>query len=315
MDFVLHGCRFNKVKLKPNENFDFIVLLNSKDTCMTRIQALPFNDFSKINPAIHDTIPFELTTFNNIKIKAILNKKDSLNLMFDSATNGLLLTEAAIKEKNLETEIEKKENILQFGNQTFDSLEIYSVLLNGQGCDGRFGWDLFNGKVVEIDYDKNIFVVHSQLPKIDEGYAKLKLEHIYNSFCIEAELQIKNKKFKNRFLFDTGYQRTIMLDTALVDEQNYPKDLPIIKKVMMRNGAGVELPVITFNNEKLNIGNSTLFDIPVQLLNNQQVVKYKAHILGNEVLKRFNTIYDFHKDVVYLKPNSLANLEYTDAKL
>lgn len=97
-----------KVKLKPNETFDFIELLNNKEYCKTRIKALPFINYSKQKLAIHDTIHFELTPFNNIKIKAVLNKKDTLNLMFDSATNGLLLTEVAIKEKNLISASEKK---------------------------------------------------------------------------------------------------------------------------------------------------------------------------------------------------------------
>lgn len=189
---------------------------------------------------------------------------------------------------------------MQFGNQSINNLEVYTVVKNGQGYDGRFGWDLFNGKVLEVNYDKNIFIVHTQIQKIEKGYSKLKLEHIYNSFCIEAELQIKNKKFKNRFLFDTGYQRTIMLDTLLVNKQKYPKNLPPIKTVIMHDGAGNEIPAITFNNEKLNIGQSTLFNILAQLLTGRKPVRYQTHILGNEVLKRFNTIYDFQKDVVYL---------------
>ena len=227
-----------KVKLKPNEIFDFIVILNNKDTCRTRIKSLPYVDYSKQKIASHDTIPFVLTEFNNIKIKTILNKKDTLYLKFDSGTAGLLLTREVIKEKKFGEIVNRKDNILQFGNLTFDNLEIYPVELSGQGTVGRFGWDLFDGRIVEIDFDKNILIVHSKPIKISKEYSKFEMEHIYNSFCIQAELEIKGKKYKNRFLFDSGYQRTIMLDTLLMHKQNYPKDLKIIKKVMMKGDKG-----------------------------------------------------------------------------
>ena len=128
------------------------------------------------------------------------------------------------------------------------------------------------------------------------------------------ELEIKSKKYTNRFLFDNGYQRTIMLDTLLMEEQHYPKDLQVIKKVIMKNGQGKEIPVITVNNERLNLGKQTLFNIPVQLMTGDNPAGFKTHILGNEVLKRFNTIIDLQNNFVYLQPNSLFNVPYMDGK-
>lgn len=303
-----------KVKIKPGENFDFIVLLNDKDTCYTRIESLPIKDYSKQNPETHDTIPFKLTEFNNIKIKTVLNNKDTLNLFFDSGTTGLLLTNDAIKNKTHLKNTEDKNNTLRIGNLAWNNLEIFPVELSGQETDGRFGWDLFNGKVLEIDYDKSLFIVHTKRPKISKAYSKFDIEYTYTIFCIQGELQIKNKKYKNRFLFDTGYQRTIMLDTILMNEQNYPKDLQVIKKVIMKTGQGKEVPVITVNNERLNLGKQSLFNIPVQLMTIANPARFKVHILGNEVLKRFNVFFDFLNNYVYLKENGLIGLRYKDAE-
>ena len=303
-----------KVKIKPGERVDFIVLLNNKDTCYTRIESLPIKNYAHQQPATHDTIFFELTAFNNIKIKAIINKKDTVDLKFDSGTTGLLLTDDAIKNKIHSANTDSATNYLQMGNLIWDSLLVYPVVLSGQGTDGRFGWDLFDGKIVEIDYDKNLFIVHTQLPKISKDYSKFDIEYTNTLFCIEATLQIKDRQYKNRFLFDNGYQRTIMLDTILMNEQHYPKDLKVIKKVIMKNGQGKDVPVITVNNERLNLGKNALFNIPVQLMTTGNPAGFKTHILGNEVLKRFNTIIDFQKNVVYLKPNGLHNLPYADAQ-
>jgi hypothetical protein len=303
-----------KVKIKPNENFNFIVLLNNKDTCFTRIESLPIKNYSNKRPETHDTIQFVLTEFNNVKVKAVLNKVDTLSLKFDSGTTGLLLTNDAITHKTHLSNTSNAEHTLQIGNLTWDSLRVYPVELSGQGTEGRFGWDLFDGKIVEIDYDKNIFIIHTKLPKINKDYSKFEIEYTHTLFCIQGELQIKNKKYKSRFLFDNGYQRTIMLDTLLMNEQGYPRDLEVIKKVIMKNGQGKDVPVLTVNNERLNLGKQGLFNIPVQLMTMANPARFKTHILGNEVLKRFNTILDFQNNYVYLKPNTLVDLPYKDAK-
>lgn len=305
-----------KVKIKPGEQIDFIVLLNGKDSCYTRIESPSIKDYSQQRPETHDTIPFTLTEYNNIKVKAVLNKTDTLDLKFDSGTTGLLLTNDAIKNKThiAPSQSLQADKTLQIGNLTWDSLPVYPVVLSGQGTDGRFGWDLFDGKIVEIDYDKSLFIIHSNLSRIDKQYSRFDIEYTHTLFCIQAELQVKDKKYRNRFLFDNGYQRTIMLDTVLMQEQNYPKDLEVIRKVILRNGQGKEVPVLTVNNERLNLGKQVLLNIPVQLLATANPARFKTHILGNEVLKRFNTILDFQKNYVYLKPNTLINQPYQEAK-
>lgn len=299
-----------KVKLKPGEKFNFIVLLNKKDSCLIQFQAPIIKDYSKSKIQIHDTIPFVLSPYNNIIFKVVLNQKDTLNLKFDSGTTDFLLTNDAIKKLKLEN---LSKHTFQLGNHLFSNQQIYPVTLSGQGTEGRFGWNLFDGKIVEIDYDKNIFIIHTHLSKITKDFQKLPIEYTHTLFCIQGELQLKEKKYKSKFLFDNGYQRTIMLDENLMKEQNYPKEkLSIIKKVIMKNGEGKEIPVLTVNNDQLNLGNYSLMNIPVQLLTTANPARFTTHILGNEVLKRFNTILDFQDNVVYLKPNSLWNERYTE---
>ncbi|KOS07242.1 hypothetical protein AM493_15260 [Flavobacterium akiainvivens] len=262
-------------------------------------------------PAVHDTIPFTLTEYNNIKLQCVVNQ-DTLSLKFDSGTTGVLLTyDALAKTRGIDTI--KRTNTIKMGGQFWDKQRVYPVVLSGQGTDGRFGWDLFAGKVLEIDYDKSLFIVHNTLPKPGRGWEKFAIEYSNTLFCINGNLEINGKKYPNKFLFDTGYQRTIMLDSGWIAQQHYPKDeLPVIKKVIMHNGMGEEVPVITVSNEKLNLGKLSLKDIPVQLMTGVNPAWPGIHILGNEVLKRYNTIFDFKENIVYLKPNTLLNAEYTE---
>ncbi len=301
------------INLKPGQTFDFIVLLGQKDSCFTRIESPALKNYSKLKPQIHDTIPFLLTMYNNLVLKVVLDNKDTLNLKFDSGTTDFLLTNDVIKNKlhldNL------NDHAFQIGSQKWEKQSIIAVELSGQGTQGRFGWNLFDGKIVEIDYDRSLFIIHSKLLQINKSYENFTIEYIDGRLCLVAELQIKNKTYKNRFLFDTGYQRTIMLDNELMEEQNYPKDsLKVLKKVIMHNGQGKEIPVLIVNNEKLNLGKFTLKNIPVQLLSTNNPANFKTHILGNEVLKRFNTIIDFQKNMIYLKPDNLIDIVYFDLK-
>lgn len=73
----------------------------------------------------------------------------------------------------------------------------------------------------------------------------------------------------------------------------------------MYGAQGNEVPVITSNLEALKLGKFTLPNVPAQLLTtNKPLRDTNIHLLGNELLKRFNTVLDFQENVVYLKPNT-----------
>jgi hypothetical protein len=91
--------------------------------------------------------------------------------------------------------------------------------------------------------------------------------------------------------------------------------MQLIKKVIMHGAQGNEIPVITSNLEILQLGKYGLKNIPAQILTTNKPLKgINIHILGNEVLKRFNTVLDFQANVVYLKPNLHFTDEYIEKK-
>lgn len=44
-----------------------------------------------------DTIPFQLTAHNNLSIKAVVNKQDTVDLMFHTASSGVTLIKKPLK--------------------------------------------------------------------------------------------------------------------------------------------------------------------------------------------------------------------------
>ncbi len=86
--------------------------------------------------------------------------------------------------------------------------------------------------IVELNHDKGLMVVHSQLPShVKSEYAPAPIKYFNNVFLVQVGISQDKVKNKDWYLFDTGYQRTAMLDGPLLKEQGFPTDkMTVIKK-------------------------------------------------------------------------------------
>lgn len=276
--------------------------------------------FFEASAQVHtDTLKLHLNEQNTMFVEAVLNQKDTLLLNFDTGCTDLIITNQVLKEK-LKNSIKLYHTnyTLQLGKSTITT-KIYDAELTGHGTEGRFGWNFFSNHVVELDYDKGIMAIHEQLPKQilnDKHYTKLPFHFMDGLPFIESVISQSGTVLKNYFLFDTGYQRTVMLDNEELEKHHFPTGaMKELKKVIMRGAQGNEVPVITSEMERLSIGKFNLEKVPAQQVIGQKPMRNRnAHILGNEVLKRFNVFMDFKNGLVYLKPNKLWNSEYVEAK-
>ena len=260
-----------------------------------------------------------LNKYNTIYVKAIFNEIDTLNLNFDTGTTELILTNDVLKNKlKLKPKLYSTTYNLKIGKFNYKT-KIYDAVLSGQETDGRFGWDLFKGKVVELNYDKKIMIVHSEIPRNIQNnnkYTSLKIDFFKDLFLVKAKIKTGKITNEDLYLFDSGFQRTVMLDNDLLTENKFPVDkMKVIKKIIMKGAQGNEVPVITSNLETLKLGKFKLKNVPVQITSGNKPLKDKnIHILGNEVLKRFNIVLDFKNNMVYLSKNGLFKDEYIDQK-
>nr|WP_315418235.1 aspartyl protease family protein [uncultured Pedobacter sp.] len=305
--------------ISPGQKKEFIVLLNGKDSCLTQITAPALKNFSKVSPEIHDSIPFFVNKYNTNFLPVVLNGTDSLLLNFDSGANDIYLTNAAlVKKVKSKLKLYDAEYGVKIGNHTYKS-KIYDIQLAGNETDGLLGWDIFDGMIVALDYDQNKMMVHSTMPKEilkDKQYTRFKITYIKNKPFIESEISQSGTKNKSLFLFDLGYQRTAMLDNDLLREMKFPTEkMEVIKKVMMHGTRGNEVPVTTVKLQSLKIGNFELKNVPAQVMEqNKPMPGINVHYLGTDILKRFNTVFDFQNNVIYLKPNHLYDVAYADQK-
>ena len=315
-----------KVEIAPGEKHDFLVILNGKDSCWQQISCAPtITKYRDLQPATHDTIPFELTAKNNLKFQVLLNEKDTINLQFDTGGTGFMMTHDAIAKKTtiLENYPEdfktqdyrplKEIHQLQMGTFEFDEVRVWPISIQPKEVDGKFGWNFFDGRVVEIDYENLRMIVHSSLTEIPGDYTQLPIEYINGLYCIKGAVEANGKSYSNRFLFDTGYQRAIVFDPEIAKKQAFPKDLPLLKETKLKNSSGEIFYTKIVNGAIVKFGDAIAPNVPLELLDSPNPAQFQTHIIGGDLAKRFNTIFDFQNNYVYLKANKLMNEKYLDA--
>ena len=209
------------VDMEYGEEFDFIILLNAKDSCHTRISAKYKNLDGltrKKNTLTPDTIPFVLGDNDKIYLKGILNGSQPLDIQFDLGAGGTVLKKSAVEKVTLVFDktitlrnsdgIQQvpfaSKNLLQIGNLVWESVGIAIANNMTNKEDLVVGNSLFKNKIIEIDYDKKILVVHDTLPNIDTSYSQhnIILDGSTVPF-IEGSLTFGGKTQKGWMMFDT----------------------------------------------------------------------------------------------------------------
>lgn len=126
-----------------------------------------------------DSIPMTINAQNTMPVKVVLNETDTLNLNFDTGTTEVNLTNKALRTKlKFSPKLYSTLYNLKIGGNIYKT-KVYDAELAGHGADGNFGWDLFKDKIVELNYDLNLMIIHQTLPKKvakDSKFTKLKME-------------------------------------------------------------------------------------------------------------------------------------------
>lgn len=311
--------------VKVNETHDFIILLNGKDSCFTRVTSIPSKviDYHKeCNDCIAtvDTIPFSLGLDNKTYIKAKINNSRLIDFQFDLGATSCILKENMADDCKIawdgtaemgsvsgtETVKSSKNNQIKIGNLIWDSVGIFSTKHTNWGCKGIIGNNVLQDKIVELNYDNNIIVLHKTLPAISKDYIKVEMQIRDGVPYIPVIIDNGKIKAKNWFMFDNGYDNCLLVDNEFAKTNNL---YGTMKVVGHRNNStnGKTMTVLV---PKLFIGDYELKDVPIDLQNPNDKQPYDRVIIGNDVLKRFNVIIDYQNNFIYLKANRLINEKY-----
>ncbi|MEO0337858.1 MAG: hypothetical protein AAF242_01460 [Bacteroidota bacterium] len=273
-----------------------------------------------------DSIPFKVTSHNNLVIKAILNQEDTLNLMFHTAASGVTLIEEASKRINTVKwqEGDKVQswggaqdarvsplNTLQIGQFSWDSVTIWENAYSGPETDGKFGPHLFEGWIMELNFDLGLLVLHQELPDM-AAYEKVPLILENGFLFMKGVSTLEGQDFPNQFLIHSGYGGTLLYDDGFVEESQIGKRIPITDQKELKDSYGNVIKTLKGALPKLSLGALEFSDLPVGFFEGS-IGRQKMSVLGGDLLKRMNLIFDVEKEALYLKPSKWKGSGFKDS--
>ncbi len=260
------------------------------------------------------TIPFTLTDHNVIVVSALLNGTDTLNLMLHTASSDLRLTEDAVrKSKSIKfTATDKvkswggesdsrssRGNRLQIGELTRGNIDIWEDKNSGKDTDGKFGLDFFQNRIVEIDFDQRRIALHDKLPGKVGRYERLKIENQNGLLMIQSGCVIEGKTYTNKFLLHSGYSGGVLLDDAFAAKAGVDGKIKITDESSLKDSFGNTIKVKKGILPEFVFGSAKLADVPVGFFSGGLGAQ-KMSVIGSEVLKQFNLIFDIANNDLYV---------------
>lgn len=272
-------------------------------------------------------ISFTQLTGGVVILKAQLdNFPDTLNFILDTGSSGISLDSTTVAYLKLQPVASDRtirgiagikkvgflyNRSLRFPDLTVDSLNFhvndYSVLTSvyGEQIDGIIGYSLFSRYILKINYDSLKIDICSKgsirYPK--GGYL---FKPILSTLPVQFA-RIKDESQHNmRFLHDIGAGVCLMLSQDFVDDSAV---LQKKRKLWPKDGEGIggkismNLTII----KELKLGPYRFRNIPTYIFEdafNVTSYPYLGGLIGNDILRRFNVIFNYPKRDIHMVPNS-----------
>jgi hypothetical protein len=272
-------------------------------------------------------IPITQLTGGVVILSALLDDyPDTLNFILDSGSSGISLDSATVSYFKL-TPAESDRTIrgiagikkvgflynrkLRFPGLTVDSLNFhvndYSVLTSVYGVqvDGIIGYSLLSRYIVKLNYDSLKMDICSpgsiRYPK--GGYL---IKPILGTLPVQSARIKDDYDYTARFLHDIGAGVCLMLSKDFVEDSAF---LHRKRKLLPKDGEGIggKISMHVTVVKELKIGPYRFRNVPTYVFDdafNITSYPYLAGLIGNDILRRFNVIFNYPRRDIHLLPNS-----------
>ncbi len=271
--------------------------------------------------------PFKQFSGGVMVLKALFaDIPDTLNFILDTGSGGISLDSSTcvqfkIKLKPSDTTITgiggmRKVSFAFDKSLTLPGLTVehlnfhvndYSVLSSvyGEKVDGIIGYSFFSRYIVKINFDSSMIEVYSP-GKIDYPKEGTMLHPAFTNLAIQW-LNIKDKKHLGfNFYIDTGAGLYLLLS------EKFAKDSAILLKkrkpvLTQAQGMGGKSQMQLTLIKELKIGPYRFRAVPTYIYKDDYNVTsypFTGGLLGNDLLRRFNLIFNYPNREIHLSPNS-----------
>ena len=260
-------------------------------------------------------------------IQARLNDfPDTLNFILDSGSSGISLDSATVeyfKLKPLPSDrtirgiagIKKVSFLynqtLKFPGCTVDSLDFhvndYSILtaVYGERIDGIIGYSLLSRYIIKLNYDSLKMEIWSQGT----------MRYPRGGYLIKpyiSTLPVHLARVKDEAAYTTRFLHDIGAGVCLMVSKDFAEDSALIRKkrkLFPKEGEGVGGTIVMNMTvvKELKLGPYRFRNVPTYIFEddfNVTSYPYLGGLIGNDILRRFNTIFNYQKRDIYLVPNT-----------
>lgn len=261
-------------------------------------------------------IPFSIDESNGIRIKGSINGSPPLDLAFDTGAKRVYVVKERLAGKvaltfggsiadvgsdGVSKAAVSTGNRLVIGDLAWKDVDLVESPIGT--TDGIIGWSVFENKLIEIDYDRKVMMIHDSFATVPAGYVKLPLRTYSGSPFVEATVTVQNRDITDWFLFDSGFNKQLYVSNRLAVKHGLGGEG---KGGNMASSAQKPIAVQRLAVSNLRIGEFDVANIDASInVGGPEEVPHND-ILGNELLSRFNVVLDIQHGALYLRQRALT---------
>lgn len=277
--------------------------------------------------------PFRQLTGGVILVQARFNKiSEPLNFILDSGSGAISLDSSTTVEFNIPhvpsgktingiagiTEVDySQNNKLVLPGLIVDSLDFYinnyDILSSvyGEKIDGIIGYSFLSRYIVKINYDSLNIEVYSpgRFAYPRNGFL---LHPLFTALPIQP-LTIKDgRTVTANFYIDTGAGLCFLMSKQFEDDSQVLKKNRKPVAIQVQGLGGKKQMLLTIIKE-VQIGPYKFRKVPTDILDdefNATSYPFLGGVIGNDILRRFNVIFNYGKKEIHLLPNSHYNDDF-----
>jgi hypothetical protein len=269
----------------------------------------------KVGPV---TIPIYIE-HGKLHLKGRVNGSKELDLIFDTGANSCLIYPSA-KTKGVVLTFDgtvqnagsggttlrqfSQDNQLEISDVRWDHEPFIYVEKQADNADGLVGFTVFEDRVVEIDFDRMLMVVHDSLPPHSEGFSKTAMPYSGDLPSVEVVMKNGDVSYGGQFILDTAGNACMLVNQAFAASHDMHNSL---KKLGSSVSSGVGSGSIANSQlmmPALTLAGHSFRNVPIHVEMPSDWNKAPpGGVICMDVLSRFNTILDFPSNEAYFKPN------------
>ena len=192
--------------------------------------------------------------------------------------------------------------------------EQMAVIMNlrkilGDGVDGIFGMKYMQGERVKFNYAESYMRILNAGETIGDDFTRIECKWLDDTkMRILMPVSIvfdDNYTFEGVFMVDMGMSGSLSLNSTVADKlkQHLPESRSMIYSVGGVGGSRIDN---VFKAQQITVGGKAIKDVRAVWSNNKQGAmadnRYDG-VIGNELLGRYDIVYDFIDCAIYVRPN------------